>query len=91
MPHRPAPSSPACTDRLAELDHHARLMARAQADATQLRNEAIRDFGANTFANFWRDANTVWQHVAASAGSTSRSARRLQARLNRRQVPTHSA
>lgn len=91
MSHRPTPSSPTCTDSLVERDHHACLMARAKADATRLRNEAIRDFGANTFANFWRDANSVWQHMEASVGSATRSARRLQARLDRRQAPTPSA
>ena len=82
MFHSQTPSSPACT---------ASLMARAKADAMRLRSEAIRDFGAHAFANFWRDANSVWQHVEASVGSASRSAHRLQARLNRRQAPTHSA
>ncbi|MBY0464819.1 MAG: hypothetical protein K2W33_07720 [Burkholderiales bacterium] len=94
MSHRPtpsAPSAPACTDSLGNFDHHASLMARAKADAARLRNEAIRDFGTHAFANFWRDANTVWQHMEASVGSAARSARRLQARLNRRQAPTHSA
>lgn len=91
MSHHPAPSSPACSDSLGNLDRHASLVARAKADAARLRNEAIRDFGADAFANFWRDANTVWQHMEASVGSASRSARRLQARLDRRQAPTHSA
>ncbi len=91
MSHRHTPSSPACPDSLADLDPHACLMARAKADAARLRNEAIRDFGTHAFANFWRDANTVWQHMEASAGSATRSARRLQARLDRRQAPTHSA
>ena len=59
MSHRPAPSSPACTDSLDDLNHHDCLMARAKADATRLRNEAIRDFGASTFANFWREASTA--------------------------------
>lgn len=91
MSHRPAPSSPACTHSLDDLNHHDCLMARAKADATRLRNEAIRDFGTHAFVNFWREANTVWQHLEASVGSASRSARRLQARLNRRQTPTRSA
>lgn len=91
MSHRHTPSSPACTGSLGDLDPHASLMACAKADATRLRNEAIRDFGTDAFANFWRDANTVWQHMEASVGSASRSARRLQARLDRRQAPTHSA
>lgn len=91
MSHRPVPSSPACTHSMDDLNHHAGLMALAKADATRLRNEAIRDFGASTFANFWRDANTVWQHMEASAGSATLSARRLQARLGRRKAPMPSA
>lgn len=90
MSHHPAPSSSACTNGLDDLNHHDCLMTRAKADATRLRNEAIREFGVGTFANFWREANIVWQHMTASAGSASRSARRLQARLSRRQAPTPS-
>jgi hypothetical protein len=70
---------------------HDCLVARAKAEASRMRAEAIRDFGTHAFANFWRDANSVWQYMAASAGSASRSARRLQARLDHRQAPTHSA
>jgi hypothetical protein len=91
MFHRPTPSSPAYPNNPGDLDHHASLMARAKADATRLRNEAIRDFGSHAFANFWRDANAVCQSMEASVGSAARSARRLQARLARRQAPTHSA
>ena len=91
MSHSPTPSSQTSAPSLGGIDPHANLVAHAKAEAMRLRSEAIRDFGTHAFANFWREANTVWQHLEASAGSASRSARRLQARLNRRQAPTHSA
>jgi len=104
MAHSTTPLSPACIGNPDNLDIHdspdthgkhahaadACLVARARLEASRLRNEAIRDFGSQTFANVWRDANAVWQRMESSAGSASRSARRLQARLARLQPHTPS-
>ena len=91
MSHHFTPASHTCNDSL--LDPHAYdcQMSRAKTAATQMRNEAIRDFGTHAFPNFWRDANTVWQNMVASIGLAARSARRLQTRLARRQASTPSA
>ena len=74
-----------------DVTDHASLMARAKAEASRMRTEAVRDFGNQAFANFWRDANTVWQQMESGIHSATRSTRRLQARMNRRQSHTHSA
>ena len=77
----------------ADLQAHARLMDAARAQASHLRSAAIRDFGTQTWADFWRGADAVWQrmHPGQAAGqattrSTTRSATRLQTRLARHQA-----
>ncbi len=94
MSHHFTPASHTCNDSLGDPHAHDCQMTRAKADATRMRSEAIRDFGTHAFLNFWREANTVWQHMVASVASiglAARSARRLQTRLARRQAPTPSA
>ena len=79
-----AASAPATPD-----DDHARLMAAARARASDLRSQAIRDFGTQTWADFWRGADAVWQRMQpgqAAGQATTRSATRLQTRLARHQA-----
>lgn len=91
MSQRLTPASRTCNDSLGDPHAYDYQMARGKADATRLRNEVIREFGTHAFANFWRDANAVWHRMEASVGSTARSARRLQIRLDKRQAPMPSA
>ena len=91
MSHRFTPASHTCTDSFGNPYTYDCQMQRAKADATRMRNEAIRDFGTHAFPHFWRDANTVWQHMVANVGNAARSACSLQTRLARRQAPEHSA
>ncbi len=67
----------------------ARLMDAARAQASHLRSAAIRDFGTQTWADFWRGADAVWQRMQpgqAAGQATTRSATRLQTRLARHQA-----
>ena len=73
----------------ADLQAHARLMDAARAQASHLRSAAIRDFGTQTWADFWRGADAVWQRMQpgqAAGRATTRSATRLQTRLARHQA-----
>ena len=70
-------------------ENHARLMDAARTRADALRSQAIRDFGAQPWADFWRGANAVWQRMQpglAAGQATTRSATRLQTRLARHQA-----
>lgn len=55
----------------------------ALAEAQRLRQQAIRDFGATTYADFWRGADAMWQGMVSGSAMAARSARRWQARLQR--------
>jgi len=72
-------------------DAHARRIDLAQAEALRLRQEAIRDFGVQTFANVWREADEVWQRLETRLNGAARSAQRLQARMGRRSAATRAA
>ena len=52
---------------------------------SQLRSAAIRDFGTQTWADFWRGADAVWQRMQPGCGGRvpPRSATRLQTWLAR--------
>ena len=79
------------TSEAHDLSAHANLVALAKTEASRMRSEAIREFGAQAYANFWHDTHAVWQRMESSLHSATHSARRLQARMNRRQSHTHSA
>lgn len=64
----------------ADLQAHARLMDAARAQASHLRSAAIRDFGTQTWADFWRGADAVWQRMQpgqAAGQATTRSTRSI--------------
>ena len=61
---------------------HARLMDKAKSEAQRLRQEAVRDFGHEAFADAWRGANAVWQRSwQAGRQAADRSAVRFESRL----------
>lgn len=61
---------------------HARLMDKAKSEAQRMRQETVRDFGQEAFADVWRGANAVWQRSWQSGQQLAeRSAVRLQSRL----------
>lgn len=81
-------AAPACSPAscVPAPEDHARLMAAARARARTLRSQAIRDFGTQTWADFWRGADAVWQRMQpgqAAGQAPIRSATRLQNRLAR--------
>lgn len=71
-------------------DQHARLVAQAKTEALRLRQEAVRDFGSQAFANVWRDADAVWQRLQGPLAVAGRSARRWQACLTRHTTAARS-